>query len=569
MQTETHNPGTPPDPAKRVETPTDPGMTGPNGQTAIQPPQPRTGPGVAPGGTPVTTPIQAAVKTQAKPPGKAPATLNRDRPMAWLILLALLGVGAIPMYLNLHSPTPANVHQDRALALTAETWRRRHSLYNGELTADSLAPVRDGIAQLDQPPGFVWMNQLSLESLDPLTTTDSELAYHMRLLTAAFGLLTIAAVFWAGFSVGGLTTASFSAMVCLACPALIYGARAGTPTVPLVGLETLSIASAMWALRPLRPAPPLLRQALGWGICGVSLGVAVLTGGPTVLAMVLLPILMICILSQNRLGQLLGLVASVFIAALMVMPWVVYVHGQDPLVWEFWLTELWPKNLHTFGVFGGALSDRGEMLGLLVLPWVFWLIGALAQPFSASSSGVRRRVFIGWAWFVLVTLLVLIGSEDQGMAVLLPALPAAAILIGQCLRLYSDLSAEGRHGRIWRVTRWPHLTLIGLVSVALPAGLYFQEALVEHDVLQGLIVAPMNWYYWLGLSVSLVLISVMSMRYAIRHYPGRALVCWSVWAVVLVSVTMIPLTRGPMMNPTPITPTPGVAEPINRIPGES
>jgi 4-amino-4-deoxy-L-arabinose transferase-like glycosyltransferase len=474
--------------------------------------------------------------------------------MAWMILLALLALSAIPLYSYLSVGSPLNDAQTNSLQITAESWRHRHAMYQGDISLESIVPISKGQPQLNQPPGTVWLNQLAFTSLDPLTTTDAQLAYQIRLVTAAFGLLTIAAVFWAGFSVGGLKTASFAALTILACPALILFARAGSPDMPLVALETLSIASAMWALRPLRPAPSLPRQAMGWIICGLALGMAVLTGGLPAMPVILLPIFVISIMCPNRISHLMGLVASIFIAALMVMPWALYVHGQDMYIWEQWVNRLWPTSLDSPASFWRAVSDRGLLAGVVVLPWTLWLIGSLVQPFSASSSGVRRRVFIGWVWLLCVLLLVVTGPGGDGLATMLPILPAAAILIGQCLRLFSDLSAEARHARTWRLTRWPHLALFAVASVALPAGMYFQSTLVDLDYLKQPIVAPMAWYFWLGLCASLLLITALSTRFAMRHYPGKAMVCWSLWAVVLMSVILIPLSRGPLMNPANTTP---------------
>jgi 4-amino-4-deoxy-L-arabinose transferase-like glycosyltransferase len=556
MPIESNQPGTPPPSpvdGQRADDPSN-GNGSANGNTGAKPPgeehlerKP--------------APPQAVAHTPAGPGAghsatKATPALSRDRPMAWLILIALIAVSALPVYYNLNHAGSMYVTQARALPLAAETWRHRYEMYNGDVTLESLVPVLDGQPQLDQPPGIVWLDQLAFASLDPATATDEDLAYHMRLLTAVFGLLTVAAVFWAGFSVGGLATASFSALVFLACPVWVFYARAGTLDMPSVALETLAVASAMWALRPLRPSPSVPRQAVGWVVCGVALGAAVLTGGPAAIPAVLAPIFVFSVMCPNRISHLLGLVASVFIAALAVMPWVQHVHGQDPQVWRQWVSILWPNSMSSPGAFGQAVSDRGMLLPLLVLPWTFWLIGSLAQPFSASSSGVRRRVLIGWAWFVCLMFLVLTGPGPDGLAGLLPALPAAAILIGQCLRLFSDLSAEARHARIWRLTRWPHLALLAAASVALPAGMYFQSALVQRNILSRLIVAPMTWYFWLGLGVSLLLITALSMRFALRHYPGKTLVCWAVWAVVLMNVMLIPLTRGPLMHPDPGTQAP-------------
>ena len=395
----------------------------------------------------------------------------------------------------------------------------------------------------------------------------------MRFLSAAFGLLTIAAVFWAGFSIGGLMTAGYAGLIVLSCPVLAWFARQGTADAPLLAMQTLAIASAMWALRPLRPSPSVSRQALGWTICGIGTGAAVLIGGLSALPVVILPILITAVMCPNRISHLLGLVASICIAGLMVMPWALHVLKQDTRIWEVWVADLWPGGLRNFSTFRQTLYDHGLMMWVLVLPWTFWLVGAIAQPFSASSGGVRRRVFIGWAWLLSAAVVAMLGLGEPGMPGLLILLPAAAILIGQCLRLFSDRSAEGRHARVWRHVRWAHLALMLVVSVGLPAAMYFQEALVQRSLLDHPIAADMPWYFWVGLGLSLVLITALSMRFALRHYPGKATICWSLWSVVLVSVMLIPLSRGPLMKPlppTPAGPTPGQTPgQTATIPGES
>ncbi len=485
--------------------------------------------------------------SQSKP--KSRALLGRDRPMAWLVLILLLATGAIPIYTYLGADRVLNDTQSRARALAEQTWHHRHMMYRGEVTLESMVPISQGQPQLDQPPGAAWLYQFALASLDPMTATSEDITYQLRLLSAAFGLLTIAAVFWAGFSVGGLTTASLSSLTLLACPVLVYYSRQGTNDMPLLGLQTLGVAAALWALRPLRPSPSLPRQAIGWAVSGGALGAVVLTGGLPAVPAVFLPILVVTVMCPNRISHLLGLLAAVFIAGLMVMPWAMYVHNQDTRIWELWVSGLWPQSLQSFTTFGNAVYNRGLWAMVLVLPWTFWLLGSIAQPFSASSSGVRRRVFIGWAWLLCVTMLAATGPGDGGPAGMVVILPAACVLIGQCLRLYSDRSAEGRHARIWRHVRWAHLLFCIAVSIALPAGMFFQDAMIERGILPKPIVAEMPWFFWVGLGVSLVLITLLSTRYAWRHYPGRAVVCWSVWSVVLMSVMLIPLTRGPLMNP--------------------
>lgn len=512
-----------------------------------------------------TVPPQA---TRVRSRAKYITVLNRDRPMAWLVLAALLVLTALPVYSYLHADKTLSESQSQALTLAEQTWLHRHMLYLGKVTLESVVPISEGQPQLGRPPGDVWLYQLAFGNLDPLTATQADMIQEMRLLSAAFGLLTIAAIFWAGYSIGGLKTASYAGLIALSCPVFVWYARQGTPEIPLLGFQALTVASALWALRPLRPAPSVTRQTLGWIICGLALGSVVLIGGLSAMVVVILPILVMAIMCPGRISHLLGLVASVCIAGLMVMPWAMYVHNQDTRVWEVWVADLWPSQAQDFTMLGQSLYERSLLAPMLVLPWTIWLLGSLAQPFSASSRGVRRRVFIGWAWLMTVGGLAVIGTSPGGMSGVLIMLPASALLIGQCLRLYSDRSAEGRHARVWRHTRWAHMAFCAAASVAIPAGMLFQDTLVQRGIFAGPFVAPMPWYFWVGLGLSLILITLMSMRFALRHYPGKATICWSLWSVVLVSVMLIPVSRGPRMNPVPASPGAETQQESATIPGD-
>lgn len=535
----THPPGDAPEQATSVGI--EPQTTPPKSPT----PAPSPGSAGSTGPTAAKPPVQPG---PAKRSSKYIRGINTDRPFAWLILVALLLLGALPIYLFLLTDRSVDSEQAHALAVAKETWRTRMTQYDGQVSLESMVPMDRGHERLTQPPGGVWLNQLAFVGLDPATASNEQLAYHMRLLSAGFALLLIAGIYWAGFSIGGLMTASYSGLIAASCPVIAWFTHAGTAELPMLGFQTLAVASAMWALRPLKPPPTVARQALGWAICGLALGSAVLIGGLSAVPFVLLPILITSIMCPNRVSHILGLVASTCIAGLMVIPWATYAYKHDVSVWELWLMDLWPQHTQSITDYLRSIYRHALMIPVLVLPWTLWLIGSLAQPFSASTRGVRRRVFIGWAWLVSVTVLTLLGSGPAGMRGLLALLPPATVLIGQCLRLYSDRSAEGRHARLWRYGRWLHITFLLAISIGLPLAMIFQKTLVEKDVLSTRLVSPMPWYYWMGLAVSLTLITLLSMRFALKHYPGKATIGWSIWSVVLICVTLIPLSRGPLLN---------------------
>ena len=102
------------------------------------------------------------------------------------------------------------------------------------------------------------------------------------------------------------------------------------------------MAAALWAMRPLRRNPHLVRQFLGWLICGVAFGCAALTSGPAALPVVILPVIAIAAMCPHRVGHALGIVAAIAVAALLVAPWTIYVHEAAPEGWQNWLADMMP-----------------------------------------------------------------------------------------------------------------------------------------------------------------------------------------------------------------------------------
>ncbi len=313
-------------------------------------------------------------------------------------------------------------------------------------------------------------------------------------------------------------------------------------------MAILSVAAAIWAIRPLKMPGGLVRQASGWLMCGLFLGMAVLTGGAADLPFILVPILLIFALYPHRLSHFMGLVAAVIIAGLLTTPWALYVHEQNAAVWQSWAHTLVPDYFHDIKALGEVVSERFVLLVLATLPWTGWLIAGLLQPFSTSSHGSRLRMFLGWVWFVPVGLLML-GAPGYGtLREMMLVLPAAALLSGQVLRQYSDLSDEGRHARIWRLLRWPNAFVLMFASVAIALVGRFQPGIIRAGWLPEPVLATMSVWYWVGLGVVLLLIVILSMRYAERHHPGRTVVCWAAWTIVAWCALVVPVTRGPMVR---------------------
>jgi 4-amino-4-deoxy-L-arabinose transferase-like glycosyltransferase len=499
----------------------------------------------------------------APPPPQAPAPITgaqvtRDRTSppqqrgkltAWLAMAGCLLLALCPLTVKLDQGDVVNDSEAQTVAMSAQTWKYlQQDLSRNNAFLSLPRPRYDGRFAVNAPPATTWLHLLAfkMDTADPLDVEN--MVADARLVSVAFALLTIAAVYWAGFSIGGVMPASFAALVCLANPLFVYYGRMGGPTMVQLGFAMLAMAAALWAIRPLRPSASLFRQALGWTISGLTLGMAIMALGPLALSLFILPLLVILLLCPHRISHLMGLTAALLIAALLITPWVGFIYTQNPELWQGWIGNTLPKNLQQLGAYSGTAGTRLLLMFAAVLPWTLWLVGALVQPFSTSSVGSRQRMFIGWAWFLCVSMLLLLVPVTSGVKEMMPLLPVAAVLIGQLFRQYSDMSAEGRYVRFWRTLRWPHLFLLLMVSIMMPLLLYGEPIPGRMQYISNTLAPAMPGSYWAGMGVALVLVTLLSMRLAIKHYPGRALVTWSAWTVIAMSTLTIPMVRGPLFH---------------------
>lgn len=471
---------------------------------------------------------------------------QRDHILPWLTVLACLLLAAAPLLIELGRPDVVDRNEALTLATSVQTWRDARALRGDDGSLVPPTPRFNGEPMVQRPPGVTWLHLIAFSTLDRADAPLESLILRGRLVSVAFALLAIAAVFWAGMSIGGLTTAALSALVCAALPLVVHEGRMATPAMPQLGAAMLCVAAALWAARPLKPAPALLRQASGWTIAGVALGATVLIGGIEIVAKVLVPLAIVLAICPRRLSYFFGIVAVVSIAALMVTPWALHVHEQDPTAWRSWLGRVTPALWTRPAELVDVVGHRVVWMLLATLPWTVWLLGGLIQPLSTSSKGVRQRMFMGWVWFLGVVLLLVLLPPQRGSAELLLALPAAALLVAQVFRQYTDLSDEGRHARYWRLVRYPYIAVLLALSIALPLAMAWQHELHADGYLPRLVVPPMNWLYWAGLAAVLLGIVGLSIRFAVQHFPARALVCWAIWVIVACGVMSIPLARGPL-----------------------
>ncbi|MFK7789052.1 MAG: hypothetical protein AB8C95_06080 [Phycisphaeraceae bacterium] len=504
---------------------------------------------------PAQTP--AKVERVAKPTAPKP---RHDVGLAWLVLLGLLIVASLPLLIDLQTPGVWTEAESRSVAISSETMQRQAPIADGETSLQSWTPIYQGESRWDLPPGTTWLHLVTYFGV----TADSpsvdnpigpQWVSRARLGSVLMALLLIAAIFWAGYSIGGLSTGSISAMVAMTMPLLLGFGRHANPSIAAAAWSALSIAGALWAMRPLRTSPSLIRQLVGWMTCGIGLGMAALTLGPIAIPGTLLCTIALAMICPRRIGHIMGLIASTVLAVLILMPWAMHVHGHDPDVYQQWLNQLKPDWAQVG--FGPLISRAGWRLGLAGMLsglWLIWLIPALTQPFSSSTGSARRKLLLGWGWLVMSLLLVAFAPGETKLAGLLLMTASASVAIGLTVQQFHDLSAEGRHARFWLVGRWVTCGSMIALAIALPLLGY----LLSHqpDTVQWLpdaersLFAKMHWSFYAGTAVALLLASILATRFAIHNHPGRTCASLAIWLLIFLGLAAIPMSRSEHLNTT-------------------
>lgn len=490
---------------------------------------------------------------------------RHDVSLAWLSLIGLLILGTLPLRIDLTTPAVWSEREALSVAISSETRQRKAPIADVETSFDAWTLVYQGESRWDLPPGETWLHlvfysgvpQSDLNTNQP---NDAQWVKRARLGSMIMALLFVAAVFWAAYSIGGLPAGAISALVAMTMPLLLGFGRHANPYMVATAWSALSIAGALWAMRPLRTTPSLIRQLIGWVVCGIGLGLATLSIGPTAIPGTLLCTIVLAMCCPRRIGHIMGLLASTAIAALMLMPWAMHVHSHDPDVWQQWLNQIRPDLFDTdltdaLRRAGWRLSMSAAFSGL----WLIWLIPALIQPFSTSTGPARRKLLLGWGWLVTALLLVAFAPGQTNYAGLLIGVAPASVAIALIIQHFHSLSAEGRHARLWLISRW--LTCGSMLSMAivLPLLAYLLNHRPEWGhwlpECQRSLLATMHWSFYAGAAAALLLASALAIRFAMHNHPGRTTASLALWLLILLGLAAIPASRSERLNTPHAPPT--------------
>ncbi|MCC5827951.1 MAG: glycosyltransferase family 39 protein [Phycisphaeraceae bacterium] len=461
--------------------------------------------------------------------------------ISWIGLLLVLLLSIPCLLPTLGRPPVVHPAEREALAISTESYTR-----SVEDAPQWLAPTLDGQKQLDKAPGVTWLHLLMWHRLEAVfgSLEDEWRIYGARLVSVLMTLLAVAAVYWIGHSIGGSLTALLAGLIYMANPLVIQQGRMATMDSAFVGLYLLSVAAALWAIRPLRPSPSVERQFIGWTLCGLAMGAAQLVWGSAALAYIVPGVLVILVICPGRIGHLLGLLAALIIGVLMALPWAVYVFDQGGNPWVSWAQR--------FGGPGGdqvshLLAQLGrQFLWILIflLPWTWWLLLAMVQPWSSSSRGSRLRLLIGWAFLMVNVVMLPAMPGSRELRDLLPIMAGASVVLASLFGLYSELATIGLYPRSWRWGRWPFLTILILLSILIPLWLALQDALIEWGFEQWVAGMAVPWYLSVPLGLVLLGLAGISVRWTWRDYPFHAATTWGLWCVVASGSIAIAVTAG-------------------------
>jgi dolichol-phosphate mannosyltransferase len=283
-----------------------------------------------------------------------------------------------------------------------------------------IVPVLHGEPYYDKPPLLYW---LVMASYKIFGVSD----WSARLVPASAALLTILVTYLWGRCVAGSFTAFIGAGILCLSARFIYLGR----------LLTMNSLLCLWVIAASAAGHLALNHTKlrwrWWLISAAACGLGLLTKGPVVLALVLVPLLILCGLDRRtaRPGAR-GWIGYACLSVLLAAPWYFAVAIKEPPFVSYFF---WKHNLvRYFAPFDHAKPAwyYAADVALGMLPWSFLLPAFARYLFKRTTpAGIARPpalgVFVlaaGWC-FVFFSAA---GSKRAGY--ILPAMPPLALALG-------------------------------------------------------------------------------------------------------------------------------------------
>lgn len=473
-----------------------------------------------------------------------------------LFVLAALLFFCLPSTLvKIGHSDSTNTMENIAVLSAQETWMRQQA---GESDAWLMPSVNEK-PRVTKPPMLVWLDMIAWKGM---TIDDGieELIWRARLVSVFTGLVMLASIYWIGLTLGDRRFAVMALLVAGSMWFVQRQSRYASYDIQFTAWATLSVASALWAMRPFGapnwlsvsgnaakpatfdeaatafPAPSTARWWFGWILAGIALSLSVLTKGPLAFVLVLLPLAaMMALLGKHGLkNRLLGLLILCAVTALLIAPWFVYAYQTVPYASKRWVSE------------AKAVRDAEQpfyyyaSIFFLVTPWTLWLFSGLVHPFMKVDPITRRRRLIAFAWFIAIFIFFSFPTAKQ-QRYILPIIPAVALLVAQVFRDHEAMAEDNKPdpGVKWLIIpHWIGLIVVSLLmlpllgdyaSVASLLGKFDEDLANPSRAFVGSIGYPAA----LLVSAALVALAVAGWRWHRRHRYTGAACTTAVWALLL------------------------------------
>jgi 4-amino-4-deoxy-L-arabinose transferase-like glycosyltransferase len=322
-------------------------------------------------------------------------------------------------------------------------------------TGDWVTPRLNGAVYLEKPPLHPWMVAASLAAF-------GNHPYPARIPARVSSLGTALLLILLAGGLGPAGTGPWAALIWLSAPLSFAMARLNLTDGPLT-LAVTATYLLLWRFLERRERGERAHACLL--AAGAAAGLAVLAKGLIGVVLPGLVLLAWCALAGKWRRLLEALLSPAPLAfAAVVVPWFLLAESANPGFTRYFVLEehfsrfLGGDAARAFvpGTATGGDSARDHFFGYVgvvalggFLPWSFGLVGAARSLFPFRVARLREDpagLFL-WLWF-LVTPLFFAFSKSTLIPYALPALPAAALLVGRAAAVGDGTRAfpTGRKG---------------------------------------------------------------------------------------------------------------------------
>lgn len=397
-----------------------------------------------------------------------------------------------------------------------------------------VTPVLNGKPWLEKPPLYYWQAMLSYRvGRAFLPASDAVNEQTARFPGAIDATLMIAALYFflrrfrPGAELDG-------ALITASCAGVIGFAHAAATDMPLAA--TFTIALLAWY------AWHESRQRTALVIFYLFLALGTLAKGPVAPALAAVIIAIFAAAKRDRHIILNTLwLPGILLFLVVALPWYVAVQMRNPEFFRFFILE------HNLARFSTNVYHHPEpfwfflpVFLLAVMPWTVWLTAAVVER-ARQMWGEGWEAFSSpedsWALFLLIWMLVPIlffsASRSKLPGYILPAVPAAALLVADYLAARRE-----KEIRLPWILAAAHGVLCGLlVFAALSAA---SIAATHH-----LTLGP-----WTYVAAAISLVIVLAITTALITNAGPRLVRSATMIAVIVSVAAVIRFAAPVIDAT-------------------